>query len=650
MNIVILLFALPALSVLPGTWLAFGLPLAALGDRTRLALAMAFSPAVLGVQFVVFKALGIPAGLIALLILAINLPGLWLLRRLRPSRASLPNWPRGVWVAAAVLLGGLLFVLAAPWLFIDGMRPFSWHALLHTDIIYQLAGPNLRLEEPELGGVPLAFAWLPHAYWVVLGMLADVSPLRLYPVSNIIWLLVSSYLIYEIAARGFRLRPASALFCIALALLGSQAVAYVVRIFANDMWFGMNYFGSYLSTIVQKFRGFETMPFGFALFLAVLLVVVLRLRTPLGAAGTLEGSLLLALGVVYPILFPVALLLAGSQVLLILTRWARDVRPFARREIGQLVLGVGLAAAAFVPLYLFYTAGTQGVSPLSLAGRQTKTWQTILALLPFWVLALPAAVRAVRSREGATTLFLWTAVCSALMYIVINLGELEYKYVLTAALLLAPAAALTVDRFSLRFPRLAWLPALAALLLLAIELTWTLRLHGHIPPNLANAPQINEDHFFISLAPSEPDAAWVQAVRDNTPPDTLLVAAGSSIHLGPFVRRALFAPGDADGQASTGYSINNRNTLLRQRHYPAALYDARAAAVTQFLTGDQPAQFQAVLATLLAPGRPLAIHFADPTTPSLLWLQAEGIGKALLHDGQQTVWYIEPGAPTVAAP
>jgi hypothetical protein len=650
MNLAVLLFALPALSVLPGVWLAFGLPIDELGDRVRLALAVALSPAVIGVQYAALKALGISVDTAALLVLVINLPSLWLLRRLRPSLLWLPAWSRRNWAAAVILAGGLVLVLVVPWLLIDGLRTFSWHALLHTDIIYQLSGPAIRPEEPELGGVALAFAWMPHAYWVVLGVLADVAPTRLYPVSNILWLLVCVYLIYALAAGALRLRPSSALFCGALALLGTQAAAYVARLLTNDRWFAADYFGFRLSTIVQKFRGFETMPFAFALFLAVLLIVVWRLRAPLGAAGAIEGSLLLALGIVYPILMPVALLVAGSQVLLILTRWSRDLRPFARREIVQLILGVGLAAVAFVPVYYFYTQGTQGPSLLSLAGRQTKTWQTLLALLPFGLLALPAAVQAVRRREGVTMLLLWSAACSALLHIVVNLAGLEYKYVLTASLLLAPVCALTVDRFSLRFPAWEWLPALGVpVLLLSIEFAWTLGMYGHIPSNLVNAPQVNEEHFWLRLDPGEPDAAWVQAINERTPPATLLVATQAKIHLGPFARRALYVSSDADGAAASGYSMDNRSTLVGHRRYPAQVYDTRLDTVAHFMSSDQPAQLEQALATMLAQQRPLAIHFADSATPALRWLQAAGIGEQLYSDGQQTVWYIEPGAALVRA-
>jgi hypothetical protein len=106
----------------------------------------------------------------------------------------------------------------------------------------------------------------------------------------------------------------------------------------------------------------------------------------------------------------------------------------------------------------------------------------------------------------------------------------------------------------------------------------------------------------------------------------------------------LYAPSDFDGAAAAGYSVDTRYTLVEQRRYPAALYAARIDAVAQLLGGDQPAQLEAALATILAERRPLAIQFADPDAPALRWLQSAGVGEQLFSDSQTTVWYIAPDA------
>ena len=82
----------------------------------------------------------------------------------------------------------LVVALTLPWVLIPKYRLFSWHALMHTDIIYKLSQSAVLPEEPEIAGLQLAYAWLGHSYWAVLGWLTNWSPTRIYPISNVIWL------------------------------------------------------------------------------------------------------------------------------------------------------------------------------------------------------------------------------------------------------------------------------------------------------------------------------------------------------------------------------------------------------------------------------------------------------------------------------
>jgi hypothetical protein len=249
-----------------------------------------------------------------------------------------------------------------------------------------------------------------------------------------------------------------------------------------------------------------------------------------------------------------------------------------------------------------------------------------------------------RIRQGAVILLLGTATSALVLHVILDLAHLEYKFVLAASMLLAPVAALTVDRWAERRPRWQWTWALGVpLALMVIELLFTLRLGGFVPLNRVNAPELDESHFQLRLAPSETDAAWTDAVREQTLPNTILLAADSKVHLGPFVRRTLYAPADADGKASTGYSVDNRDHLVNQRRYDPQDYDARVNAVDAFYSGDDSARGQA-LKEMLAFNRPLAIHFSDPTAPALRWLQEQGRGKQLFTDGRNVVWLIVPAA------
>lgn len=97
----------------------------------------------------------------------INLPCLFLiLRGFRQIKLRL-NHQR------SIFLGGILFLLLASFLFFRWIenplsRTFSWHALMHSDIVYALVRGELIPEEPELAGLHLAYGWIPHiflAWW-----------------------------------------------------------------------------------------------------------------------------------------------------------------------------------------------------------------------------------------------------------------------------------------------------------------------------------------------------------------------------------------------------------------------------------------------------------------------------------------------------
>src|SRR3954467_4018769 len=194
MNLFILLCALPMVSILPGAWFAYGLPIGALGGSVRLAFAVALSPVVVGLEVFLLKWLGIPFETIAVLVLFGNLPCILLMIRSHPT-FSWSTLTGGARVALLVALV-LVVVLALPWFLIPNFGTFAWHALIHTDIIYKLADPSLLPEEPELAGTALSYAWGGHAYWSVLGTVSDTPPTRLFTISNVIWLLTSAYLLY----------------------------------------------------------------------------------------------------------------------------------------------------------------------------------------------------------------------------------------------------------------------------------------------------------------------------------------------------------------------------------------------------------------------------------------------------------------------
>ena len=190
--------AIAALLLLPGAWIAFGLRDGSTPFGARLAWAIALSPlAVAGEFFLARRAAGSFVQT-AWLVAALNIPAVILIwRRWRariPSLYESSEWEmwRGVLVYAAVAACAIL-----PWQADPVFRTFSWHGLLHLDVIYSIATEGVP-REAELAGAPLSYPWAPHVAWALEAAAAQKSPTLLYPLNNLLLLAAAGVLAYEL--------------------------------------------------------------------------------------------------------------------------------------------------------------------------------------------------------------------------------------------------------------------------------------------------------------------------------------------------------------------------------------------------------------------------------------------------------------------
>jgi hypothetical protein len=298
-NILVRVFVFGVLTILPGSWLAFGLPLDELSLKTRLALGVALSPAVLGIQFLIIRFSGVNFATAALILVAVNLAGIILLiRHLKPF--NLPRFSRRLVFSVIVFLL-LVGYLLLPWSEIPNYRRFSWHALMHTDIVYDLIRTQGFPEEPEIAGLTLSFSWMPHPYWSIIGEVSDWSPTSIYPISNLVYLLVAFVLGYELALKGFNLHPSTAILSNGLIFLGTNTVGAIAWIITKNYHYNGFIFGDVRYTpLLSKYLGFETMPFAFALIIGLTLVCLVSMRRKNKYLIGFSLILLIGLGLTYP--------------------------------------------------------------------------------------------------------------------------------------------------------------------------------------------------------------------------------------------------------------------------------------------------------------------------------------------------------------
>src|SRR5919106_1850186 len=193
------LFVFAAMTILPGCWLTFGISLDELNWRTRLALGAALSPIVLAIQLYLLRFLKVDFAAAVFILLFINLPSFILIVRRLP-RTKFARFSTTFWVGS-IIISSLVGLMLTLWVAIPNFRTVSWHALLHTDIVYLIARTPFLPEEPDMANLALAAPWMDHVYWSITGWLADWPPTILYPITNIIWMVITFVLGYELAVR-----------------------------------------------------------------------------------------------------------------------------------------------------------------------------------------------------------------------------------------------------------------------------------------------------------------------------------------------------------------------------------------------------------------------------------------------------------------
>lgn len=637
------IFAAFTLTILPGSWIMYGLPVSGIAPMARLAMAIALSPAIVGLQLLILESLGVPFGISAYALVCLNLPCIVLLVRcLRAERVSRKTES---WLLFAQLLVMLTAIPVLIWSLIPGLRTYQWETMLQTDVVYMIARDGIYVEETNLAGHRLAYGWIGHSYWSLIGWIGDWAPTKIYPFTNILWIILTFILSYELGKSGLRFHPTTALLGVALLFLGTNMVGVVLLIMTGySEWWARNFGDMRYSPFLSKFYGFDTMVWGMSLLIGLALVYTVALYRRVTPLGGLTFTLLVSLGLTYPVLFPAGLVFTGCFTLLVMARLNRDLPAYTRREIVRLGFATLLSAIA-VSFYIGLTTADRDAALFAISGRgdiSSKTIRFLGAMGPLMLLAALPLISFIRRRHAQGLLLAQSALALSATYIVIDLTQLEYKYVLAATVGLAFLAAAALDRLFWQRPRLgAVIMTTVAAGLTAINLLLVFQARAHIPGNLAQGAPLDESSFWIALSQSEPDSAWTSAIREKTPENAVVIAQRRGVKLSVLVGRSLYIPSDLEGGYVPGYNLDQRFYLLKQRGYPTNTYERRLAVVETLFTSEHEDAIIKALQDLKELGRPVAIHFPRPESYSLRWMQSQSVGRALFSDGQNIVWFID---------
>jgi hypothetical protein len=629
------MLSLLVLLLLPGSWLGMALSLPDLSFSARLALSGVLSPLVAAVQLLLLRTFGVSFAHTVWLLIAINAPAAWLLIARWPRQIQ---WKPALSVAAVYVLLAVYVIL--PSLLIASHRIFESHSWMHAAIVVQFPEGGIAPEEPELAGVRLAYPWLDEAYLSTIGWAADWGPTRVYILTNAVNLLWVCLLFREICVGLGATESASSVGLVWLAL-GTNVLGFLYWYFVmhhagwmpgdirNTPWLG-------------KFATFDAAIVAIPAFAGMMLLAVNLLRKVAYSYIALIALLVSCIGLIYPQLFPAAAAFAFLLFLYLL--WPSQEQSVYRRS--AMWLGVAVCLACIPVLVYARTMSVARVEPLVYFSRPSAAIAKLAtAGLSLAILLVPVAFlpRSWLWRKPIMLLLVGAALPSILLrsLLQVSAGANEYKFMSTAALGLAPVTALALHRWLLRGGRKIVLVAISVIfaLLAPLEL-----MQGKLGiPRVTNVPEVSDSHFYLQLAPDNPQAAWIEAIRAKSPANAIVVIEKSRLFLPALVARSEWAP-PQHSEPLPGYRLDTRWNLVLERGYPAALFDGRERVLDCIFHCDDAKDLNSAEAALLSLMRPVVVVFLPDSGSSFEQLiRSEGNTSLLYRDAQGTsVWVLEP--------
>ena len=612
--------------------MAFGLSLQPISFPARLAIAGALSPLIVPLQFYVIRLLGVTFDSTVWILIVLNLGSIVLIARRWKDLQVSPG--------EAAAFGALYLFLASCVLFLiplatfDAFRLYHSHQWMHTGLVYEFPQGRLIPEEPELAGVRLRYPWLGHIFWAILSKALNMPPTVIYVITNMVSLLWICILVYE-ACRIRGARPFARLAAIIWMALGAGSAAYFLQRIIGGSLHGDPRYVPWL----RKFINFELLKFSLAMFAAIILLSMLAMQKRTTSRLALIAILLISIGLVYPVFFPAAAGFVGVFFLFLAKQaWSDADRRDRKLVVGFLagLIAVGLICLAYTH---WLTAGrSDPVVVLSSPSRiMRKAFHALLALSPLLFLVALAAWK--RLKEEETLVLLGGAISSLFCYVLLQVtaGSNEYKYVFGVALCLAPVACLALDRWPARVPRSVLVIGSALLFFPAI-------LTKRPSDRYKDYPKAEERTYQLRLAGSEPDSQWTDAVRDSTPPDTILAIRHAGLYLPAVTERSLLGPPEQTREIP-GYGLASRFNLVEERGYPPKVVEDRETLLKRIFDCKQDCNPEELSGQLKRLNRPIAFAFYPGEESEFQeWLGQNQRGTNIIpaRDGAPTVWLYKP--------
>lgn len=624
--------AAACLVTLPGSWLAFGLPARGLGFWTRVACGVVLSPAAVFAQFHLLQLAGLSFGQIAWTLPVLNLPALWILFRRYTistvsSRISFVAWPIVVAVPAAYL-----------WMWMHELSTrASWgHHWLHADFVYMIANSYWRPEDPQLAGFRLGYPWLTDLFQGLIGYLLNSSPNSSYIWVDAAWLVSTIGLmatLVKFLGGGLWARASSVLWlCFGVNASGS-IVSRIVPQWVLDsypIWGDPRY-----TPWMRKFGLFAGSALGMALIVAIAVVVC----RPAGEDGKnrLNGglltALLISLPLSYPILFPPGALLVGARLIVELVKQLRGNRDWLHGDVLSPI--AALVSSSLVAAIWLNVIASDRVGPTmelhSLWKMKVNAATAVIVLAPM-LLGVAMSCRAlVRRHKEAIFMLLLTALGCVVPYVLVELKHPsnEYKFILPAAICLAPFLSIAWERVALRLRTFA-LPSFAIVTMIFAGPAFA-PLLGSRP---VGWPSVDASEFALRLAPREVYAQIATVIQTRSPNESVLLTGPIDRNLVTVTQRPLYVLYDED-RVLVGIGMDSGDWHKRVLGYDPAILDRRRTMLRALYETNIDDERQKSLESIQNElRRPLIIVVDEIINQGLHSWLADRADATLLHNGE----------------
>jgi len=310
--------------------------------------------------------------------------------------------------------------------------------------------------------------------------------------------------------------------------------------------------------------------------------------------------------------------------------------------LGLVIIGTGLALAV-TALYLRFLSDGRPMHAIRLASGlelRSNVRVAFACIAVSFALAYPSIHNAWRRGETPILLLGGGALLTTILFLVTWMpSRVQYKHLFTSAICLAPLVSTQLSTWFARTGRTSIACAVTAALVVEV-LAGACLWFFHRPPELPLGIPVDESSFYVR-AGGGADRAWLEALRTETPRDTILVLPDSPIPVSTLTQRASLVAAQPPNVNRVGQGQNAELALVFIKGYPSTVYNQRHR-IRQACYSDQ-GDFGRVTAELQALHHPVAIVFEKPHTRYRAWLESHKVGISIAKDTNRTIWLLPTG-------